>query len=118
MFRKRAQPLEVDTLSFEAAGVPAATRDRALRLIRQDRMIHAIKEVRTDTRLSLRDAKDYVEALRDGLVPGQGGPGGEMLSDRVHAFLREEDVESAIAIVRAETGLTRAEAERFVAALD
>jgi hypothetical protein len=41
-----------------------------------------------------------------------------MLSERVRAFKAAEDVAAAIALVRAETGMTQTEAERFVDALD
>jgi hypothetical protein len=45
-------------------------------------------------------------------------PPSGMLSERVRAFMTAGDVAAAIALVRAETGMTQAEAERFVDALD
>jgi hypothetical protein len=44
-------------------------------------------------------------------------PPSGMLSERVRAFKAADDVAAAIALVRAETGMTQAEAERFVNAL-
>ncbi|GAA4080776.1 ribosomal protein L7/L12 [Actinomadura miaoliensis] len=99
-------------------GVPAATRDRALELIGQGRVIQAIKEVRMDTGLGLKEAKDFVDALKDGRVPPRPVIGAATLSDRVREFKANADVEAAIALVRAETGMSRGEAERFVAALE
>jgi hypothetical protein len=114
MFRKRDQPIGVVA---EPGLVPEATRDLALALVRRGKMIPAIKEVLEVTGMSLKDAKTYVEALRDGRTP-PAGPPRDMLSDRVRVFLRTEDVDAAVALVRAETGLTRPEAERFIASLD
>ncbi|GLZ13116.1 hypothetical protein Acsp04_33510 [Actinomadura sp. NBRC 104425] len=101
-----------------AVAVPAATRDRALELIGQGRVIQAIKEVRMDTGLGLKEAKDFVDALKDGRVPPRPVIGDATLSDRVRRYKADADVEAAIALVCAETGMTRDEAERFVAALD
>lgn len=99
--------------------VPAATQAKALRWISEGKMIKAIKEIREDTRMGLKEAKDYAEALAAGQIPPVGPPIGRgMLSDRVRTFKRAEDYESAIALVRAETGMTRSEAIRFVDALE
>ncbi|GLW63570.1 hypothetical protein Arub01_18140 [Actinomadura rubrobrunea] len=98
--------------------VPAATRDRVQQLIAQGRIIQAVKEVRMDTGLGLREAKMFVDALKDGRVPPLPVVGDGSLADRVRGFKAQNDLESAIALVRAETGMTRAEAERFVAALE
>ncbi|MFD0688366.1 50S ribosomal protein L7/L12 [Actinomadura fibrosa] len=97
--------------------VPDGTRSRVLGLIAQQKMIHAIKLLREETGMGLREAKEYAEGLRDGRIP-PSAPQRRMLSDRVRAFLAEEDVASAVAVVQAETGMTRAEAERFIAALE
>lgn len=68
MFGKRVQPERIFV-------VPDATRDRALALLARKKKIHAIKAVREDTGLGLKDAKDFVEALEEGRIM-QGGPPG------------------------------------------
>ncbi|REE98647.1 50S ribosomal protein L7/L12 [Thermomonospora umbrina] len=88
-------------------------------LIGEGKLIPAIKLVRKETGLGLKEAKDYTEAIRDGRVapPAPIGPPG-MLSDRVRGFLRAGDRDAAVALVQAETGMSRPEATRFVEALD
>ncbi|WP_067817290.1 hypothetical protein [Actinomadura kijaniata] len=109
--------------------VPPHTRRRALVFALEGKMIHAVKAVREDTGLPLKDAKRYVDALLQqqkesaphvlaGEAPPEHRAPGAPLSERVRAFKAAEDHASAVALVRAETGMTRAEAERFVAALD
>ncbi|MFI0447205.1 ribosomal protein L7/L12 [Actinomadura sp. 6N118] len=103
--------------------VPATTYAAVLRLLHDRKVIHAVKRVREDTGLGLKEAKDYVDGVRDGHIQAPGpagpaGPAGMPLSDRVRAFKAAEDFESAIAVVRAETGMTRAEATRFIDALE
>ncbi|HEX2315734.1 MAG TPA: 50S ribosomal protein L7/L12 [Thermomonospora sp.] len=85
-------------------------------LARSGKMIHAVKRIRQETGLGLKEAKDYAEAIRDGGAP-PAAPGG-LLSDRVRAFLHAGDRDAAVALVRAETGMGLAEAVRFVDALD
>lgn len=101
-----------------AGRVPAQAQAVALELVRQGKLIQAVKEVRQATGLSLKEAKDFCEALRDGRVPPQPVVGGGMLSDRVRAFRDAGDHASAVAMVRAETGMSQSEAVRFVNALD
>lgn len=93
----------------------ATARVRAL--MSQGQKIQAIKLVREETRMGLKDAKDYVEAMAAGRI-APGLPGGGPLSERVRSFKAAGDPASAVALVRAETGMTQSEAERFVDALD
>lgn len=54
-------------------GIPDETRVKAEALIQANKMIAAIKEIREDTGMGLREAKDVAEALRDGRhVPSTG----------------------------------------------
>jgi hypothetical protein len=64
----RASTRDVDAtrLPGTVAGIPENTRIRAQGLIGQDQMIHAIKVIREDTGMGLREAKEVAEALRDG----------------------------------------------------
>ncbi|MGI8332099.1 ribosomal protein L7/L12 [Actinomadura scrupuli] len=98
---------------------PAAERVRAL--MSRGQKINAIKLVREETRMGLKEAKDYVEAMAAGRIaaaPWGGAPGRSPLSERVRSFKAAGDPASAVALVRAETGMTQSEAERFVDALD
>ncbi|WP_433462131.1 ribosomal protein L7/L12 [Spirillospora sp. CA-128828] len=106
----------VDGLKGEAFGrvVPPEVQAKARALIADGRWKDAAKLVRRDTGLGLRASKDYVDAVREGRMPPQPGA---VLSDRVRAFKAAGDHESAIALVRAETGMQWDEAQRFVDAL-
>ena len=95
-------------------------------LLARGQKIHAIKVVREQTGMGLKDAKDYVDAMvGGGLAPvlpeavswGQQ-PGGGLLSERARTFKAAGDLASAVALVRAETGMSQSEAERFINALD
>lgn len=55
------------------AGIPDGTRAQAQALIHEGKMIQAIKQIREDAGLGLKEAKDVAEALRDGrYVPSTG----------------------------------------------
>lgn len=111
----------VDALKGEAFArtVPPEVRERARALIVEGRWKEATKLVRAETDLGLRGAKDYIDAVREGRVREIPAPGGvrALLSDRVRAFKDAGDDESALALVCAETGMSRDEARRFVDAL-
>ncbi|WP_157995934.1 50S ribosomal protein L7/L12 [Thermomonospora amylolytica] len=98
--------------------VTPAVWDEAKELVDKGQLIHAVKVVRQHTGMSLKDAKDYVDAVKDGRAPRPLEPGTGRLSDRVRAFRDSGDHDSALALVQAETGMTREEAVRFVDALD
>lgn len=103
----------VDGLKGEAyaRAVTPDVQSKARGLIAEGRVKDAVKVVRKETPLDRMGAKDYVDALRKGRLPTDS-PG--TLSDRVRAFKEAGDYESAIALVRAETGMGRDEARRFV----
>ncbi|XVQ12466.1 ribosomal protein L7/L12 [Spirillospora sp. CA-255316] len=107
----------VDDLHVEVLEqrVPETSRDAAVQLVVVGKWKAAVKQLRQETGLNRWDAQKYVNALREGW---QGPGGGGRLSDRVRAFKAAGDWESAIAVVRAETEMSRVEAERFVAALE
>lgn len=116
----------VDGLKGEAFArmVPVDVQAKARALIADGRPKDAVRLVREDIGLGSRAAKDFVDAIRMGRVPtmplqpgGSAVPTGAMLSDRVRAFKHAGDHESAIALVCAETGMSRDEAHRFVDAL-
>jgi len=105
-------------------------------LIGRKQKIQAIKVMREQTGLGLKDAKDLVEALAAGrpvaaapayplspepLRPGLLSPEPlspePSLSDRVRTFETGGDHASAVALVRAQTGMTTSEAEAFIRAL-
>jgi ribosomal protein L7/L12 len=108
------------------AGISAPALAEVQTLLARGKKIQAIKVVREETRMGLKDAKDYVDAmLGGGLAPALPGavswgqqPGGGLLSERARTFKAAGDLASAVALVRAETGMSQSEAERFINALD
>lgn len=96
-----------------ARSVPDELAERAVALVAQGRWIEAAKEVREGSPLGLKDAKDYVDGIRAGVLR----PRESDLSSRVRA-LKATDRDSAIALTQSETGMTRDEAARFVDALE
>jgi hypothetical protein len=128
--RKASNPQIEDTLAPD--GRPLAIQpmlqvsldpsvDSEVRLlIAQRRKIQAIKVVREHTRLRLKEAKDLVDAMEAGHPIHRVGqpPLAGRLSDQVRALESAGDHPSAIAVVRAQTGMTAEEAERFIAALE
>jgi ribosomal protein L7/L12 len=84
------------------------------RLLAARKKIEAIKEIRTHTGLGLKEAKHLAEAIEDGRFRPVATP----LSERVRAFKSVGDHASALALVRAETGMSPTEAERFIQALE
>lgn len=95
-------------------------------LTAQDKLIQAVKLVREMTGLGLKEAKDLAEAIRDGryaVPPGQvgavpGGQGAADLASRARALKAAGEWHAASALVSAETGMAKVEADRFVAALE
>ncbi|MCO5994042.1 ribosomal protein L7/L12 [Actinoallomurus rhizosphaericola] len=96
-------------------------QDRVRALLADDRLVQAVKEVRQATGLGLVQAKQLVDAVQDGRLPEPGpyrsSQGSESLADRARRMRDGGDVPGAVALVQAETGMTREDAERFVAAL-
>lgn len=98
--------------------VAPETRARAEQIIARGALIQAIKLVRQETGLGLKEAKDYCEALRDGrLPPASPLPPEISLSERARAFISAGDRTAAVALVRGETGMSQSEAEAFLDAL-
>jgi ribosomal protein L7/L12 len=96
-----------------AGMVAPATRARAEQILARGALIEAIKLVRKETGLGLKEAKDYCEALRDGRLP-PASP----LSERARALTSAGDRAAAVALVRGETGMSQSEAETFLDALE
>ncbi|WP_157254151.1 ribosomal protein L7/L12 [Nonomuraea typhae] len=107
----------------------ADVEQEVLRLLRQEKTIHAIKVLRQHTRLGLKEAKDLVEdvaagrrRLTDhpafaGLRPSLPRRGTADLAGRVRNLVAEGHREQAIYLVRGETGMGQDEAELFVNSL-
>jgi len=85
-------------------------------LLGRGKKIPAIKLLRERTGLGLKDAKDLAEAIERGYEPPLQGR--VSLSERVRALRDAGDHASAVAMVQAETGMRRHEAEKFVSVLD
>lgn len=107
-------------------GVPEDVHTNVLTLVYRKRHIEAVKTLRQGTGLGLADAKGYCDALRDGRPPPylilpadpREGAAPPPLTARVRELLHAGDRDSAIALVRARTGMNPDEAVRFVEALD
>ncbi|MEO3786426.1 ribosomal protein L7/L12 [Actinocorallia sp. B10E7] len=84
-------------------------------LLGQRKKIYAIKLLRDHTGLGLKEAKDMVDAIERGYEPPMRSRA--PLSERVRALRDAGDHASAVAMVQAETGMDRSEAERFVSVL-
>ncbi|WP_371951166.1 ribosomal protein L7/L12 [Actinomadura monticuli] len=100
-----------------ARQVPPEVQGKVRALLAEGKVKPAAALVRVEAGLGRQAAKDYVDAVRQGLVHAPSLDGGGMLSDRVRAFKHAGDYESAVAMVCAETGMGRDEAARFVEAL-
>lgn len=99
-------------------------------LTADNKLIQAVKLVRELTGVGLKEAKDTAEAIRDGryAVPpaplanpaaaSAAAPGGPDLASRARALKAAGQWHVASALVTAETGMAKAEADRFVAALE
>ncbi len=99
--------------------VPVELQLRVRELLDRNQRIHAIKEVRHATGLGLAQAKGVVDALRGGPIPSYDASGvRRTLAERARGLRDGGDVGGAVALVRAETGMSPAEAERFVSVLD
>ncbi|MEV0974283.1 ribosomal protein L7/L12 [Microtetraspora glauca] len=93
-------------------------QDRVRELCAEDKKIHAIKLVREETGLGLKEAKTVVDALEAGRpVPGERAGGHGDLASRVRELKAAGRTEQAIFLVRGETGMGQDEAEIFVNAL-
>lgn len=94
------------------------TMDEALALARDDRKVEAVKLVRERTGLGLVEAKDLVDDVEAGRwVPVAPTPG-HTLADRARELLAQDRADEAAATVVRETGMTGAEAARFLDSLD
>ncbi|GLX00002.1 ribosomal protein L7/L12 [Microtetraspora sp. NBRC 16547] len=94
-------------------------QERVRELCADGKKIHAVKAVRDGTGLSLKEAKDVVDALDAGRpVPGvePSTPRGDLAS-RVRELKAAGRTEQAIFLVRGETGMGQDEAETFTNAL-
>ncbi|WP_067126969.1 ribosomal protein L7/L12 [Microtetraspora malaysiensis] len=99
--------------------IPRDLQERVRALCAEGKKIHAIKALRDGTGLSLKDAKDVVDALDAGRPVPTTQPDGQPgdLASRVRELKAAGRAEQAVFLVRGETGMTQAEAETFVDAL-
>ncbi|MEU6431850.1 ribosomal protein L7/L12 [Microbispora sp. NPDC046973] len=99
--------------------VSADLQHRVRELYADNKKIEAIKLVREQTGLGLKEAKDLTEALASGrplpVAPAHGRPD---LASRVRELKAAGRGEQAVFLVRGETGMGQSEAERFVEAID
>lgn len=100
--------------------------DRVRNALARKNKIEAIKLVREQTGLGLKEAKDYVDALERGQsvppLPTQSMPKPKLdqheLHRQVHGLLQANQKIDAIKLVREQTGLGLKEAKDYVDALE
>ncbi|MBO3749728.1 hypothetical protein J5X84_26915 [Streptosporangiaceae bacterium NEAU-GS5] len=106
-------------LAWRSDGLPppisADLYDRIAELIRAGRKIEAIRLVRQHTGSGLKEAKVAVDSIAAGTYLD---PPHDDLAARVRALKAGGRAEQAIMLVRGETGMSEAEAEAFVAAIN
>ncbi|MEU8171659.1 ribosomal protein L7/L12 [Microbispora hainanensis] len=99
--------------------VSADLQHRVRDLYAENKKIEAIKLIREQTGLGLKEAKDLAETLAAGrplpVAPDHAQPD---LASRVRELKAAGRGEQAVFLVRGETGMGQAEAERFVDAID
>lgn len=99
--------------------VSAELRRRVRELYAENKKIEAIKLIREQTGLGLKEAKDLAEALASGRpLPPEPGHARQDLATRVRELKAAGRGEQAVFLVRGETGMGQAEAERFVEAIE
>ncbi|WP_117197958.1 ribosomal protein L7/L12 [Nocardiopsis sp. TNDT3] len=98
--------------------IDQGTVDAAQALVRAGRKVEAIKLVRERTGAGLAEAKHVVDAVEQGhRIPVEPTPG-QSLADRARELLAQDRAADAVTTVSRETGMTEAEASRFVDCLD
>lgn len=123
---RRANQPRVPRRQFTAPDLENAVHD----LIAQGKSIHAIKLVREQTGLGLKQAKDLVDGVAEGRplnthpavanlrpAPTPHSVTGPDLATRVRELKAAGRTEQAIFLVRGETGMGQHEAEQFVEVL-
>ncbi|MFB9837044.1 hypothetical protein [Actinoallomurus acaciae] len=105
---------------FPPMALPAEMQARVRALLGENKPVLAVKEVRQATGLGLVDAKRIVDALKSGPLPEpmSYAPGGHgSIADRARDMRNAGDFTGAVSLVRTETGMSAADAERFVSTL-
>ncbi|WP_329258955.1 hypothetical protein OG417_21725 [Actinoallomurus sp. NBC_01490] len=100
--------------------LPADLQVRVRALLGENKPVLAVKEVRQATGLGLVDAKRIVDALKSGPLPEPlpYAPGGQgSVADRARTMRDAGDLAGAVSLVQTETGMSAADAERFVSTL-
>ncbi len=108
----------------DVADVPAASLDEVRVLVAQGNKIAAIKLVREQTGMGLKEAKDYVEALPlagASALPPARDPRAAGLAEHdlaeIRALAAQGNKIAAIKLVREQTGMGLKEAKDYVEAL-
>lgn len=107
-------------LAWRHAGLPAISAelwDRVRALTDQNRKIEAVKLIREETGLDLREAKRLMDAIASGRPYPRPPIPQPDLATRVRELKAAGRVEQAIFLIRGETGMGQAEAEAFLNAL-
>jgi hypothetical protein len=108
------------TLAWRTPGflppVPEHIQGRIRELTAEGRKIAAVRLLRQETGLRLKEAKTITDAIAAGrFVPTPPDrPGAADLATRVHELKAAGNIEQAIHLVRGETGMSHEQAEAFV----
>ncbi|MBX6169767.1 MAG: ribosomal protein L7/L12 [Thermobispora bispora] len=99
--------------------VSADLQQRVRDLYAENKKVEAVKLVREQTGLGLKEAKGLADALASGQpLPMPPDPARPDLASRVRGLKAAGRSEQAVFLVRGETGMSQSEAERFVDAID
>ncbi|MBO4274398.1 ribosomal protein L7/L12 [Microbispora triticiradicis] len=98
--------------------VSAALQQRVRELYAENKKVEAIKLIREETGLGLKEAKDLADGIGAGRpLPVATARHGYDLAARAREMKAAGRVEQAVFLVRGETGMSQSEAERFVDSL-
>lgn len=122
--KKIGAPSDHSRKNANLASIPLPTgiknAEKVRELIADGHLINAIKTVREETGIGLKEAKDYVEALRDGKIPTAPESKKPIFDDSispdadVQALVNEGKIIEAIKFVRERTGCGLKEANDYV----
>jgi hypothetical protein len=110
------------SLGWRSPGLPPAIsadlQNRVRELLAAGKKIQAIKIIREETGLGLKEAKGVADSLAAGRpVPDATTPSRPDLASRVRELKAAGRMEQAVFLVRGETGMGQQEAEAFINAL-
>ncbi|WP_283136093.1 ribosomal protein L7/L12 [Rhizohabitans arisaemae] len=118
IFRRRVVKQSIPVAGSPPAVPGADFETRAMALIQNGKKIQAIKLIREETGLGLKQAKHVADQMEAGrYVPPRRAVAVPDLATRVRELTAAGRTEQAIHLIRGETGMGQDEAEHFIQAL-